>query len=214
MATNTTKESVTTDVKIDNVVTSPEFHKTVNRIDDKIDNMAQHVRSNMERLDSELRQQVYTIKDSIHENEVSSASYPSDMNASIEKYDAKKTASRRAFNSMLGTALGMFLTILGMIFSGLWFSIESEDFKVSQKMEINQLMLKAELKKEMAEMRFESLLANSKLHDNIEAGAKVIATNKNFVDAYKARLFSEHLGVFRDPYGAGELPDANTVNKD
>jgi hypothetical protein len=46
--------------------------------------------------------------------------------------DAKKTANKRAFNSMLGTAAGMFLTILGMVFAGLWFSIESEDFKVSQ----------------------------------------------------------------------------------
>jgi hypothetical protein len=54
-------------------------------------------------------------------------------------------------------------------------------------------------------MRFERLLANSKLHDDIEAGAKIIATNKNFVDAYKNRLFQEHLGVFRDVYGAGEL---------
>jgi hypothetical protein len=50
-------------------------------------------------------------------------------------------------------------------------------------------------------VRFESLLANSKLHDDIEAGAKIIATNKNFVDAYKNRLFQEHLGVFRDVYG-------------
>jgi hypothetical protein len=77
----------------------------------------------MEKTDAVLHKQYQQLKDSLHKNEVSNASYPTDMSDSIEKYDAKKTANKRAFNSMLGTAAGMFLTILGMVFAGLWFSL-------------------------------------------------------------------------------------------
>jgi hypothetical protein len=155
-----------------------EFSSTISRLDTKIDSVSKHVSDHMEKTDAVLHKQYQQLKDSLHKNEVSNASYPTDMSDSIEKYDAKKTANKRAFNSMLGTAAGMFLTILGMVFAGLWFSIESEDFKVSQKTEISQLRLEASLEKELAKMRFESLLANSKLHDDIEAGAKIIATRR------------------------------------
>jgi hypothetical protein len=144
---------------------------------------------------------IQKIKDQLRKTDIESAGWKHDINQAIEDNNDKKSNVIRGF-------MGLSVTILGMLFAALWFTIQDQDQKAIMQMMIAINKSDAEQTLKVGQLRLEMGRAEATYRTHVDAIENDVNRNSKFVARFNNRLFNESPGYWRDMYGKLDAPIA------
>ena len=162
-----------------------------------IDHIADELRDAKHRFSDDIQK----IKDQLRKTDIESAGWKHDINQAIEDNNDKKSNVIRGF-------MGLSVTILGMLFAALWFTIQDQDQKAIMQMMIAINKSDAEQTLKVGQLRLEMGRAEATYRTHVDAIENDVNRNSKFVARFNNRLFNESPGYWRDMYGKLDAPIA------